>query len=254
MRLFFHSNRTKRWFLLSLSILCIIAIVYERDVCNRKECPFHHLQSNLMKPFYKLNCPDSAKWSKVNRDHDENTACSNLPPIVMLNARPLEARLNSSQSWEGQDMFLINTTNVGRSNLACAVSSFANILFQIYLEIFETVLKQFPEQENFIFLEDDAELLDKDQMDVETCLARANGFQFYSFYLTEGQGHSCIYQYGMVAFYVNREYIKKLLTDTRINNRFCYIPIDIYIAMHGPWYATRKNIIKHNSKRFITSD
>ena len=129
MLLFFHSNRTKRCFLLSLSILCIIAIVYERDVCNRKECPFHHLQSNLAKPFYKLNCPDSAKWSKVNRDHDENTSCSNLPSIVMLNARPLEARLNSSQSWEGHDMFLINTTNLGRSNLTCAVSSFANILF-----------------------------------------------------------------------------------------------------------------------------
>ena len=202
-----------------------------------------------MKPYYILHCPDSSNWSKINRDHVENTTCSNLPSIIMLNARPMEARLNSSQSWEGEDMFVINTTNLGRS-LICAESSFFNILFQIYIEIFETVLKQYPEQEDFIFLEDDAELLDKEQMQVETCLARANRFQFYSLFLTEEQGNSCFYQRGTVAFYVNRNLIQTLLDDVKINNKFCFIPIDMYIAMHGPWFATRKNIIKHNSKRF----
>lgn len=252
MKIFFQSKHTKKVLVVTFLILCCIAILYEHDVCRRRECPFHHLKSNLVKPFYKLHCPDSSRWSKVNREHDENTSCSNLPSIVMLNARPIEARLNSSLSWEGQDMFLINTTNLGRSSLVCTESSFSNILFQIYLEIFDVVLKRYPQQDDFIFLEDDAELLDKTQMQVETCLARANGFQFYSLYLTEEQGDSCIYQRGTVAFYVNRKFIKRLLEDVRIDNKFCHIPIDMYIAMHGPWYATRKHIIKHNSKRFKT--
>ena len=252
MKTIFKSKRTKKVTITISLILCITIILYERDVCNKNECPFHHLKSNLVKPFYKLHCPETSKWSKVNREHDENTSCSNLPSIVMLNARPIEDRLNSSISWEGQDLFLVNTTNLGRSNLVCTISSWSNILFQIYLEIFDTVLKQYPEQDDFIFLEDDAELMDKDQMHVETCLARANGFQFYSLYLTEEQGNSCIYQRGTVAFYANRQFIKTLLADVKVDNKFCYIPIDMYIAMQGPWYSTRKNIIKHNSKRFKT--
>ena len=88
------------------------------------------------------------------------------------------------------------------------------------------------------------------QMQVETCLAREKGFQFYSLYLTEEQGDSCLYQRGTVAFYVNQRFIKTLLEDVKVHNKFCYIPIDMYIAMHGPWYSTRNNIIKHNSTRF----
>lgn len=250
MKTFFKLKRTKTVGVTISTILLTIVVLYERDFCNKNECPFHHLKSNLVKPLFKLYCPDTSIGSQFNRQHDENAPCFNLPSIIMLNARPIEDRLISSLSWEGQDLLLVNTTNLGRSNLGCADSSWSTILFQIYLEIFDTVLKRFPEQEDFIFLEDDAELLDKDQMQVETCLAREKGFQFYSLYLTEEQGDSCLYQRGTVAFYVNRRFIKTLLEDVKVHNKFCYIPIDMYIAMHGPWYSTRYNIIKHNSTRF----
>ena len=110
-------------------------------------------------------------------------------------------------------------------------------------------LEKYSEQQDFIIVEDDAELVDAEQLLVESCVAREYQYTFYSLFRTDHQEDSCMYQYGMVAFYVNQQFITKFLDDVDAKT-ICYIPIDIYIAMHGPWYGTRNTIVKHNSTRF----
>lgn len=238
-------KRTKKVFVcIIMATICMLFYLHERHKCKKKECSFQHIQSNMLKPFYMFSCP---KTLLIN--HGFNSTCSVLPLIVMISARPIEQRLKASDSWRNQDLIIFNTTTFEKSVFKCPSITFSNKLFNIYLYVFASILERFPNQEDFIIVEDDAELVDEDKMRIESCVARQYQYIFYSFFRTKSQENSCIYQHGTVAFYVKRQFINTLL-DSVDARTVCSIPIDMYIAMRGPWYATRNNIIKHNSKRF----
>ena len=227
----------------------IILWLYESDSC-KKECAFHHLKSNLLKPFYTFRCPETPPKRQIDEKHNIYSACDDLPPIIMLNARPMSARLHAARSWLNQELLVINTTFMGKSIFECPETTWSNNLFNTYLKVFDYVLKTYPFNEtDFIFVEDDAELLDAEQMRIDACIARVSQYKFYSFFRTPQQGNTCIYQWGTQAFYITRKLMKKVLEEVD-HHTLCYIPIDMYMAMLGPWYATRSNIIKHNSLRF----
>ena len=211
-----------------------------------------HLQSTILKPYFKLSCPDVTKWSRNHINKNYDLSCTVLPQIIMITARPLERRLNAFRSWSKQDLNLVNTTFLGNSSLQCSTITWSNKLFAIYLEVFSHVLWTYSNHTDFIFVEDDVHLLDADQMHVETCMARFYKYEFYSFFRTESQGDSCMYQYGTEAFYVTRKFIETILADIDTKTR-CRIAIDMYIAAHGPWYATRNYLVRHNSSRFYSN-
>lgn len=131
-----------------------------------------------------------------------------MPRMLMLSARPRlnKERFNSALSWSAQKIEIINTTALTRDyvNTHCDRITFGNRLFYIYREVFKQVLIKHPEDMDFIFLEDDAVLLDAAALKSETCHARANGLKFYSLFRTKPQGKSCVYEFGMVAFYIRQ--------------------------------------------------
>ena len=240
-----RQQRTKKVFVcIIIATICMILYLRERQICTKKECIFHHIQSNILKPFYMFSCP---KTLLVNPG--VNSTCSVLPLMVMISARPIEQRLKPIYSWRNLDLMVFNTTSLDKSAFKCSKITFSNKLFNIYLYVFASILETYPNQEDFIFVEDDAELVDGDKLKMESCVARQYQYMFYSLFRTQRQQDSCMYQHGTVAFYAKRQFINTLL-DSVDARTVCSIPIDMYIAMRGPWYTTSKNIIIHNSKRF----
>lgn len=236
---------TKRhWIkLLLLSILVTIFslwCVHIDYVVNQLQSPLDHLPSNVMKPFYRLQCPDMS----------ESITCK-MPKMMMISARPKEKRIHSALSWSSQKIDIINTTilsqNYVKTNNECAKITFGNKLFYVYRQVFKQVLKDHPDHMDFIFVEDDVVLLNFEALRSETCHARANGLNFYSFGKTKSQGDSCVYEFGTVAFYIRRELVEHVsLVDA---GEFCRKPIDMYIAAAGPWFASVRDIVKHNATK-----
>lgn len=238
---------TKRhWIkLLMLSILVTIFslwCVHIDYVMNELQSPLDHLPSNVMKPFYRLQCPDMS----------ENLMCE-MPKMFMISARPKEERIHSALSWDSQKIYFVNTTSLSRnyvkSNTECAKKTFGNRLFYVYRKVFKETLKKYPNDPDFIFVEDDVVLLDFGLLKSETCHARFHELAFYSFGRTESQGDSCVYEFGTVAFFIRRDLMEHLSLVGP--DQFCRKPIDMYIAAAGPWFASIRDIVKHNAtKRF----
>ena len=89
-------------------------------------------------------------------------------------------------------------------------------------------------------------MLNFDKLHSETCSARENNLQFFSFYRPKSQGKSCVYEHGTVAFYISREMMEQLeKVDKRV---YCRLPIDMYIAARGPWFSTTQDIVDHTGK------
>ena len=234
-----------------LSVLMIYALksIFGMYVdCLEAECSIDYLPANLMKPFYKLRCP------VVNIDI---SSCSSLPKIIVMNARPLEIRLNAFNSWSRLNLTVINTkaleektssSSLPLLNSECAQATWSNHLFSIYIKVFEHVLATYSAEKDFIFIEDDAFLLDSNKLMVETCMVQKYKYSFYSFFRTGDQQNTCIFHHGTVAFYASRRFIERFIKlDLRT---ICRLSIDIYIATIGPWYATTSYIVKHNSSRY----
>ena len=238
-------QKTKKVFVcVIMATIFMILFFHEGQICSKKECPFHHIKSNMLKPFYMFSCPKT-----FPSNSGFYSTCSTLPLIIMISARPIEQRLKAANSWKNQDLIFFNTTTLEQSVFKCSPVTFSNKLFNIYLYVFASILEKYPNQEDFIIVEDDAELVSEDKMRIESCLARQYQYTFYSFFRTKFQEDSCMYQHGTVAFYVKRQFINTLLNNVDATT-VCFIPIDMYISMRGPWYATKNNIIKHNSRRF----
>ena len=57
------------------------------------------------------------------------------------------------------------------------------------------------------------------------------------------QGNSCTYEHGTLAFYLTRAMAEKLEgVDKWV---YCRLPIDMYIATLGPWFASTSNVVEH---------
>ena len=234
-------RRVLRVALLSVLPVAVVFVVcvHWYYVYSQMESPLDHLPSNLLKPFYRFQCPIMS----------QKKDCS-LPKLLMVSARPLDRRLAAYSSWLPYQVVFINTTAWSREFARtgeCSEESFPNRLFYVYKGVFRTVLADYDDEKDFIFVEDDVQLLDFDKLHSETCSARENNLQFFSFFRPKSQGKSCVYEHGTVAFYISREMMEQLVeVDKRV---YCRLPIDMYIAARGPWFSTRQDIVKHTGKK-----
>lgn len=209
-------------------------------VNKQKESPFDHLTAKLFKPYYSLRCPGVNQHSHLN--------CT-LPKMFMISARPEAERRQSQTSWSHHNVNRIDTGSLSRNlttHSECSKPTWSNRLFSIYRTVFRDILGNNMDDKDFIFIEDDVLLMDFESLQKETCLARQNRLQFYSFFKPSAQGQSCLYQHGTLAFYANHHFLHHLTHDVS-QSKLCRLPIDMYIASIGPWYSTTKEIVKHNA-------
>ena len=80
-------------------------------------------------------------------------------------------------------------------NSDCPETGHFQRIFYAYKEVFKSVLFEYPEDEDFIFIEDDVHLLNFQTLHSEVCTARRDGLQFYSFYRTPSQANYTLYLY-----------------------------------------------------------
>ena len=227
--------------LLVLSGIYYIWRIHLGYVEKQMESPFDYVASTLLKPIYNLRCPKASKT--------ETTNCI-LPKLFMISGRPFEERVHAYNSWLAHGVEIIDTKELSLwllTHTDCKRKTFGNRLFRIYQKVFTDIFKKYPTDKDFIFIEDDVLLIDFESLKAEACMARRRNLRFYSFFQPSAQ-QSCLYHHGTLAFYINRSFLKHLATDVS-KPELCRLPIDIYIAKHGPWYSTTKTIVKHNATR-----
>ena len=163
----------------------------------------------------------------------------------------------------------INTLDISNQyatsgNKLCRKTKWEHRLFAVYQYIFTNLLVTYPNDSGFVIIEDDAILRNVNYLIQDVCYAQRHKLDFYSLYRSPVQLRkrwrswweqhssssssslpSCIYQHGTVAFYIRRTMMEKIVNEHR-RNYFCRFPIDMYISKHGPWYATRREIVGHS--------
>ncbi|DAZ94479.1 TPA: hypothetical protein N0F65_003413 [Lagenidium giganteum] len=177
----------------------------------------------------------------------------------MISARQPIDRLESNISWQAfeqqhdhnRTVQMIDTKNLSaqlepRVVAECPDHAWAHRLFLIYQTVFEDVLKRFPQESDFVFLEDDALLVDASVFEFEVCRAQVEEHAFFSLYRASRQD-SCIYHSGTVAFYITKPVMEEVIRVGTATS--CRLPIDIFLATNGPWYATAEDIVRHHSVR-----
>lgn len=109
----------------------------------------------------------------------------------MISARPLEEREKAFDSWASHDVIVFDTKDISKDfnkhHSDCPETGHFQRVFHAYIEVFKAILAKYPDDEDFIFLEDDVLLRNFQQLHSELCMARRNRLQFYSFYHAEKQ-------------------------------------------------------------------
>ena len=148
-------------------------------------------------------------------------------------------------------------------NLRCRRHTFASLVFAVYQHVFSKLLLDFPSQQYFVTVEDDTILLNATRFYVELRWAMKHNVGYYSFASVSASNaaasalllssspsisrRSCVYEYGTIAQLISRPLMLQVLNaDT---DSFCRLPIDMFIARAGPWYATVHPITKHIGSR-----
>lgn len=143
-----------------------------------------------------------------------------------------------------------------RNNFLCRKMKWEHRLFAVYQTIFSHLLASYPNDSGFVVIEDDAVLNQTEAFLEEVCNARNENMEFYSLYQSPKQWRgvrrhpSCIYIHGTVAFYIQRTFMQKIINERR-REWFCRFPIDMYISIMGPWYATTREIVGHSGARRV---
>lgn len=151
-----------------------------------------------------------------------------------------------------------SNTNQNRKGFLCRKIKWEHRLFAVYQAIFSQLLRRYPIDLGFVIIEDDAVLKNPHAFVEEVCNAHNNQMEFYSLYQSPLQSRgmtrppSCIYVHGTVAFYIQRPFMEKIVSEQR-REWFCRFPIDMYISMMGPWYATTREIVGHLGKGRVGS-
>ena len=194
----------------------------------------------VTKPLYNWNCPDIPR----------NTSCT-MPRRFVINGRPV---LAYAESWnfDGNPTETLKTmdhlSNV-HTNGVCTRPTWASDLFQIYQRVFDDVLRRFPHDAYFIFVEDDVSLQNATLLRAATCQAIEARWDFYAYDLTVQQRGRCTYEYGTTAFLASATFLRRLRDAPK--STVCSTPIDMYIASIGPWYAAVSRIVKHSGTRLV---
>eukprot|EP00569_Conticribra_weissflogii_P016625 CAMPEP_0171395940 /NCGR_PEP_ID=MMETSP0880-20121228/4291_1 /TAXON_ID=67004 /ORGANISM="Thalassiosira weissflogii, Strain CCMP1336" /LENGTH=390 /DNA_ID=CAMNT_0011909509 /DNA_START=109 /DNA_END=1278 /DNA_ORIENTATION=- len=143
-----------------------------------------------------------------------------------------------------------NATN-GNQQFLCRKMKWEQRLFVVYQSVFQKILHQYPDDEGFVIIEDDAILKSPKIFAEEVCNVHRWRMIFYSLFRSPlqlkrawGRSPSCIYRHGTVAFYIRRPMMEKIVKERR-RSLFCRFPIDMYISKSGPWYASRREVVGH---------
>ncbi|GLE10691.1 hypothetical protein PINS_up022908 [Pythium insidiosum] len=177
----------------------------------------------------------------------------------MISARAPEQRRESNASWQALPVDwrprVLDTTRLSAELLPvaraeCPARPWAYRLFRIYERVFQELLAEFPTTPEFVLLEDDAILNASDdgvqRFAAEICRAQRQTLDFFSLYRAEKQ-RACIYHSGTVAFFVSRRMMQHLVDASSTSK--CRLPIDLFVATSGPWFATEEDIVLHKSTR-----
>jgi hypothetical protein len=219
--------------------------VYTYQETNGEE----DFDATLIKRKFMPSCPrKSAQAQRLG------SSCS-MPRFFVLRGRePEEIMPGVVESWASFQPEIIYTRHTSEqlSDVpGCMKGTWEQRLFAVYLTVFGDVLRRFPDERAFVFLEDDALLLDADAFQKELCWQVQNASthrkHFFSFYRTAPPGAGCFYHWGTQAFLMNRaflEYMMRLPSQT-----WCRFPIDIFINTIGPWYMAESAIVEHVGRR-----
>eukprot|EP01068_Selenidium_serpulae_P006043 Selendium_serpulae@DN4273_c0_g1_i1.p1 len=129
-----------------------------------------------------------------------------------------------------------------------------------------SIFSNFNPLHHVLLLQDDALLLDPTTLAAEvTHVLRQNDeqtFGFYSLLPTGGASawtgerrglrrrRSCVYDYSAVAGLYSAQFLKQMGDRLETNDdAFCRYGFDINLAMMGPWYVTRNDVLKHVGTR-----
>lgn len=236
-----------RAFYLLLSVCFVLQGIQIYCIEFEAEGPLDHAISNSLKSFYNLKCPN------VGID----LGCTKRPKVYIINGRPdAERPKAANDTWSSLpndwQVEIVKTESYLKAVKAqpspCYRPRWRSNLFRVYQLIFADILERFPEDKGFIFVEDDAELVDLGVFEREVCHVQAEGWPFYSFFLTSSQRGRCLYEHGTVTFYATADFLRRLRNET---DEVCRLPIDMFISSIGPWYATKELIVKHLGKRYI---
>ena len=204
-----------------------------------------HLRSNLMKPFYKFDCPSFAPVSPPKK----------VVQMFLIGGRENSTRQLAVQSWPSASLIDVNTTSLSRDLLdpnknvnPCPDRSFENALVAVYLKVFTDVLNhsKWTEHDTFMFVEDDVVLLEWAWLQSEVAAAMERSVDFYSLYKPPNST-DCIYNWGTQAFTISRAFMRTLVALDQHTR--CIHEIDMIIASMGPFYVTQREIVRHIGQR-----
>ncbi|KAJ0409985.1 hypothetical protein ATCC90586_009662 [Pythium insidiosum] len=224
---------------------------------SKGESPLDHAKTTLLSPLYKTRCQRALRPGDID---DDSFCRQRRPPIVMISARSPEQRLESNASWQALPAdwrprvldtkpMSAELADVARND--CPDRPWAYRLFRIYERVFRQLLNEYPATPNFVLLEDDAILHGAELFATEVCRAQTEGQEFFSLYRATRQ-NACIYHSGTVAFFISRAMMEYLI-DVPLSSK-CRLPIDIFLATSGPWFATMQDIVLHKSTRVKALD
>ena len=273
----------------------VLQIWHESYVRQNIESPLDHVGSALRRPVYWRGCPSKQidQIRDIEEFLVPSRRMQSFPPITIISARSEEDTRDVRASWDAlsnisDDVSItihtvdtrqmskefkqyggeasrcrgylqrLNAKSGLRSKSADAETaplSFEGILFSVYKRIMADALIFHPNEESFIFAEDDAKLIAAEQFVKEVGVAVQKRYQFYSFFLTGKQQQkggrkepTCFYEHGTVAFLIRRRLMQAIVdADERVS---CgRLGIDMFLASRGPWYATTKGPVVHVGKR-----
>lgn len=225
---------------------------------QQKEAPLDHLLSTVKKPFYRT-CPEIPVAANESLSSAITTKWSGLtnstPPFIMISARPREKVEPIVQSWMAfvqplsLKLTVFSTRNISDIyvNKRCHHWTWSSRLFAVYHHVMEWALLN-STSTFFVFLEDDVVLRMPIAFGSELQWAIHQELDYYSFFRTppvpkKRNRTSCLYQWGTQAQLISRKMINRIL---RVNDdRFCRLPIDMYLAQQGPWYVTQRQLVEH---------
>lgn len=254
--------------LLGVSSLSALAAVHRWNqsfVLREVDAPLDHWASSVQKPWYALTCP---KFSSLGRDSDPDPTLLDPIPIWMISARPFSQVASVLSSWteQGFNVELVNTTEWSTNHAkaeaveSCQRPSFGARLFSVYRralsERFLSNASTTARYTHAVLLEDDARLVDGTALRRELGWAVSHNVDYYSFFAvgsddndaTTAPIRSCVYDHGTVAQVLSRRFAERLVHHVD-RKSLCRLPIDLWIAKHGPWYVTRQKLVEHVGTR-----
>eukprot|EP00122_Pirum_gemmata_P004064 Pgem_evm1s3686 len=164
----------------------------------------------------------------------------------------MEEKQRAHKTWADKDVEIVDSKAISLEIIeqdVCKPQQLLhhNLVMNTFVEVFKRMLVKYPNDQSFIFLEDDAMCLDYNQFKKELCVAQDLKLSFYSFYKVSTES-SCLYEWGLQSFYITRQLTMKFANSNKAIR--CRMENDMLISSWGPFYATTNYIVGHYAKGF----